>query len=1074
MNPNDPLLDHVILCIYDLLKKHILTLISKSEKNINIYRDIKSLIFQCVNTRYLELENPSNIMKNCICDCISILIISGITHTWENCIEELIQNVEISNNNKSELIYICLKAIADCNNIMNFMNKEKEGDNKERGYNNENDYNKDNDDNKDNDKDFNDEFWDDNLNIEDKKKNEIKDKLMSKSGIILEFINKVYMDINKFEKKLKTRIIGTIVDLIIFWTQFNLNILKNNNISNMVMDLMHQSINEENPENILILKHIAELLNKTIGSSQDSRIYELYGKIGDNDSIEQNLKNINDNLNLEEKTSIEKWLNFILDELELYKRINNKNKDVLWALAKILASILENFIFLFFDLNNQRNVLLFNWIKHLISEKRVISWMFFSTIEIMMNYITEYFRFYSYTDQQKKYFEELLINILLNIMNNCSYNKLTENDFSQLQKEILFLNCESYWTDNNIYMNGDEIDFSIDDIDVTEYRNHAENSIISIYLIFKTGFNSEEYETIPFNKIFSLMNINKSNNISEKDLIKLDTILFALKSMLKDTENEYSLVIIKMVNDYINNLINSTYIQNIRIFIDFILLINKCPTFLTKDEELFQNIIEKLLLVINNTNINQLLLDSCYFVLCNLFRQFPNNRLYKNYFIVFLKRYQILCENYSANNISQFENLIKIMFYCLGINGNNEDNNDNNEIDNRNDNDIVSCILEIIKPLLLVNLTGQTRDLSLLKNKIIRSYILFKEIFCHISLCDKNIRTFILNHFISNTIDNLIESNQDLKSSNNSKIFNLFPNDEEIINPFVDFYQSNSLNIVEDCPQLIPKINEVFVSLIKLNFNFFKLVEFFECFYKYILINTKENDNNYLGINKYVLDNFLLIIKFSMNYINSQNKIDEETFKKINMLLVAIIEVFPNIYIPEMNSNLFNDIISIIQFIFNLIEFIAKGKKDEIYDKYISNIIQCLSEVLNNNVIKIISIFINQEQKQDLIMNILSKSYKLLDMKQFGSLSMYRLPLLYYQMISFDTNLFINIFSQLLNSAKIFDDKYIKNIVSYLQLYYQSKSNIVNFIGEIIDVLAGKRQLDSLEFYFYRLNTKKS
>ena len=211
-----------------------------------------------------------------------------------------------------------------------------------------------------------------------------------------------------------------------------------------------------------------------------------------------------------------------------------------------------------------------------------------------------------------------------------------------------------------------------------------------------------------------------------------------------------------------------------------------------------------------------------------------------------------------------------------------------------------------------------------------------------------------------------------------------------------------------------------------------------------------------------------------MNYINSQNKIDEETFKKINMLLVAIIEVFPNIYIPEMNSNLFNVIISIIKFIFNLIEFIAKEKKEEIYDKYISNIIKCLSEVLNNNVIKIISNYMQQDQKQELIDKILSKAYKLLDMKQFGSLSMYQLPLLYYQMITFDTNLFINIFSQLLISAKIFDDKYIKNIVSYLQLYYQSKSNIVNFIGEIIDVLTGKRQLDSLEFYFYRLNTKKS
>ena len=1067
MNPNDPLLDHIILCIFNLLQKHILTLISKCEKDISIYKDIKTLIFQCVNTRYLELDNPTNIMENTICDCISILIISGITHSWENCIEELIQNAEISNNNKQKLIYICLKAVADCGEIMNFIKEEKEDDNG-RDNSNKNDNN-----------DI-EEFWDDKLNIEDKKKNEIKDKLMSKSGIIIDFINKVCMDIDKFEKKLKARIIKTIVDLIKFWTQFNLNILKNNNLSNLIMDFIHQSINQENPENILILKHIAELLNKAIGSSQDCRIYELYGKIGDNDSIEQNLKNINDNLNLEEKASIEKWLNFTLDELELYKRINNKNKDILWALAKIFSSILENFIFLFFDLNNQRNVLVFNWLKNLISEKRIISWLFFSTIEIMMNYITEYFRFYSYNDQQKKYFEELLIDILLNIMNNCSYNKLSENDFSQLKKEILFLNCESYWySDNNIYMNRDEIDFPIDDIDITEYRNHAENAICSIYLTFKTGFNSDEYEIIPFNKIFSLMNINNSNNnMTEKNLIILDTILYALKSILKDKENEYSPVIIKMVNDYLIILLNSSYIQNIRIFIDFLLLINYIPPFLTKNEELFKNIIEKLLLVINNTKINQLLIDSCYVVICSLFQQFSNNRLYRDYFIVFLKRYQILCENYSANKISQFENLIKIMFYCLGINdndeNNNEDNNDNNVINNRNDKEIVPYILEIIKPLLLQNLLGQTRDLSLLKNKIIRSYILFKEIFCLISLCDKNMRAFILNDFISNTIDNLVELNQNLKSSNNSKIFNLFPNDEEIINPFVDFYQSNSLNIVEDCPQLIPKINEVFVALFKLNFNFFKLVEFFECFYKYILINTKENDSNYLGINKYVLDNFLIIIKLSMNYINSQNKIDEETFKKINMLLVAIIEVFPNIYIPEMNSNLFNVIISIIQFIFNLIEFIAKEKKEEIYDKYISNIIKCLSEVLNNNVIKIISNYMQQDQKQELIDKILSKAYKLLDMKQFGSLSMYQLPLLYYQMITFDTNLFISIFSKLLNSAEIFNDKYIKNIVSYLQLYYQSKSNIVNFIGEIIDVLAGKRQLDSLEFYFYRLNTKKS
>jgi len=544
--------------------------------------------------------------------------------------------------------------------------------------------------------------------------------------------------------------------------------------------------------------------------------------------------------------------------------------------------------------------------------------------------------------------------------------------------------------------------------------------------------------------------------------------------VMKDIYVDSSPVIIKLITDYLNNLLNSPYIQNIPIFIDFILLINKFSDNLVKDEEIFKNIIEKLLLVINNTNINQLLLDSCYVVICNLFRDLCNNRLYKDYFIAFLKKYQMLCDNYSINDISKLENLIRIMFYCLGVNGNNEENSENNGINNSIDNDIVSSILEIIKPLLLSNLLGQTRDISLLKKKIIRSYILFKEIFSQVSLCNKNIRTFILNHFISNTIDNLIELNQDSKSTNHAKIFNLFPNDEEIIDPFVDFYQSNSFNIVEDCPQLIPKINEVFVELFKSNFNFFKLVEFFECFYKYILKNTKENDNNYLGINKYVLDNFLLIIKLSINYINSKGKIDEETFNKIYMLLTAIIEVFPNIYIPEINSNLFNDIISIIKFIFNLIEFIVKEKKEEVYDKYISIIIKCLAEVLNNNVIKIISNLMKPEQKKELIMKILDKAYYLLDLKQFGGLSMYQFPLLYYQMISFDVNLFINIFSQTLISTKLFNDNYIKNISEYFQLYYQSKSNITNFIEEIINVVLRKKELDSLEFYFYRLNRKKA
>ena len=1053
INQNEPILDHIIICIYDLLAKHIKILVSTDKNQINIYNDIKTLIFQCVNKRYLNLENPTNIMKNFMCDCISILIISGITHNWENCIEDLILNTQ---NNNPELIYICIKSIADCDLIINLIKNEDTYANND---------------------------WNEELNSQDEKRGEIKEKLIKKSDIIFNFIEKVYKDINTFEKNLRIRLIKSIVDLFIFWTQLELNIFTNDSISNIIMELTKQTIIEDNPNNIEILKRLAELINITVTSSKNSRLYEFYGKIEENYPIEETLRIINENINLEEKIGIEKWLDFILNLLEQYKRTNNKNMDILWPLAKIFSSITENFIYLFFDLNNKRNVLLFQWVKNLISEKRIISWMFFSTIETMMNFITDYFRFYSYNDLQKKNFQELLIDILLNIMNNCCFNKINQNDFSQLQKEILFMNNEENWNVNKKYIYTEEDEIYLNDIDITEYRNSAENAIYSICLIFKYGFDSKECELIPFLKLCSLINLNNNNNttsqlnLSDKNLAIFDSILFLLKSIIKTIDKDSSQDIIRLINDYIYNLLKSPYIQNINIYIDYLLIINQFSPFIIKDGK-FKEIISNLLFVTQNIDNNQLLVDSCYIIISNLCRELKKNNFYKEYCIAFLQRYKILCDSYSLNNISQIENLIRAIFYCVGINEDTEDTNNNNEkykINdnvNINDNDLIMLLEEILKPLLLINSKEKIKAIPTLKNYIIKSYTLSKEIFYNISLCKQNIRKYMLNYFISNTIDDLIELNKD-SESNNIKIFNLFQNDEEIVNSILEFYEKNIFNIVEDCPLLIPKINEIFIELFKLNTNFYQIIDFFGLFYKYILQNTKEKDKNYIEVNKYVLDNFLLIIKLSINYLNLKQKLDEKTLKWIDLLLTNIIDVFPNIYIKEIYPNLFDNLIAIIQFIFNYLEFMVKEKREECYDRLISNIIKSLSSVLNNCIIKLISNSIQQEQKKELIMNIVYKTSKLLDLKEFNHLSIEALLILYYQMITFDPNLFIFIFSQLLISSKIFDNMYINNINNYLQLYYGNRNNIIDFIKDIINILLKKNENDCLVFYFNRLNTKK-
>ena len=1051
-------MDHIIVCIYDLLKKHILTLISTNEEQVNIYNDIKSLIFQCVQKRYLYLENPSYIMKNYICDCISILIISGITFSWQNCVEDLIQDAENNKNKNPELIYICLRSIADCDSIMNFMKDANDND---------------------------DNYWDDSLNLQKQKKFEIKEKLMSKKEIIFKFIYKVYMDINICEKNFRIRIIKAIIDLIIFYNQLDANLFVNEkNMSSISMELINQSINmnisDNIEENIQILKNISDLVSNCINNLQSRRLYEFYGKADETNSIEENLQKIFHDVNTQEKSIIEYWLNFVLNILENNKYSKNNNKNILWSIAKIFSSILENFIFLFFDLNVERNILMFNWFKILISENRMISWMFFNTIDNMSNYIIDYFRFNTYSDHQKKEFAELLINILLNIMNNCSYNKLIENDFSQLQKEILFLNNESNWNSEiKNYMIGEENITSIDDIDISEYRNSAEYAFNSIYYIFKSGFNSKEYQLMFFQKLLSLLNLeinignNKLNNLHNDNLVRLDTILFVLKSIIKLIDVESSSDIILFINDFIKKVFNSIYIQNTRIFIDYLILVNQFSYLNSKN---LQDIITKLLSITKETKNNKLLLDSCYIVMSNLCKEFKKNIFYKDYFEAFYERYKIFCTNYSLNNISQIKNLIKSMFFSLGINNDNDYNNEQIEIKNLTDEQLNKKIEDIITPLLhnqLINQAMKEKNMSILKNCIIKSFILYKEIFYHVSLCSQNIRSNILNGFISDNINNIIEFKKDSVANNSIKIFNLFPKDEEVFNSILDFYISNSLNIVEDCPKLIPLINEVFIQLFKSSCFFFKVIDFFGCFYKYILKKVSENDNDYFDINKYILEHFILIINLSINYLNSNNEISGETFNKINLLMTTIIDIFPNIHINEINGNIFNNIIQIMKFFFELIEFLSKTKSEEINDKLISNIIKSLSSILNKNILKILSNTLYPEQKNELLENILFKTLKLLYLNKFGYLSNRELPLLYHLISFIDINIFSSLFSKLLRSIEIFNDLYINNIQKYIQIYYNNKSNIIDFFNEIVTIIINKKEPDCLEFYFNRLNFKK-
>ena len=1075
IDSKNPILDHIIVCIYGLLKEHIQTLVSTNQNQISIYNDIKTLILHCVQKRYLELDNPSYTTRNYICDCISILIISGITYNWKSCIEELIQEAENKDNDynfnnseneksKNELVYICLRSIADCDTIMNFMKDDDTDD---------------------------DNYWDDSLNFQKQKKIEIKEGLMNKSEIIFQYVIKVYKRIDIYEQNLKNRIMKAIIDLIIFWTQLNLNILTNNSISDIAKDIINRIINSNqaiNPENIRIMEIVSELINKSILSSQNCKLYEYYSNLDETDIPEQIIEDIKNNINSEEKQGIENWLSFTLINLEECYKSKIQKEEIIWTFAKIFSSILENYIYFFFDFTNKDINLdsVFLWLKILISEKRKISWMFFSTIESMMIYITDYFRFNSYNETQKKNFTDYLMDIVIKVMENCSYNKLNKNDYSSLQKEILFLNNELDWNNksnnwdnnNSNYVMGDDDNIMIDDIDIKEYRTSAEDVFYSIFLIFKTGFGVQNYEINFLNKIFGL----KGSNDIEKNEIQLDVILLVLKSIIKCFDKNSSPDLILSVTNYLINIQNSVYFKNIRIFIDYLLVINQFIPYLILNEENFQNVISILLKKCdenseNNTNSNQILINSCYTIISHMCKELKKNIIHQNYFNIFLQRYNlILNSKNSINNIYLVETLIKILFYSLGIN--NEYNGEDEIKENNNEKQLIVCIGGIINPLLFNNLVqNNITDKMKIKYDIIKSFILYKEIFYNISLCDDNIKKNIYAKFIPNSINDLIEINgNNNQKNNNKKIFDLFPDDIDIINPIIEFYSLNSKNIAENCINDICLINDVFMTLFRSNFNFFEIIDFLSYLYKYTLeIMNKKNNNFNDNMNQYLLNNFLLLVKISIEQFKSNVK-NEDFFTKINLILNIIIEVFPYLNIPLTNNdNICKDVILIIKFLLDLIAYITQSKRNEIDDKLISIIINSFQAILNNDIMKIFSDKLSKEYKIELIQNILGNIWKLLNLKDsFGFLSEKNLPSIFYELINFDIELFIDAFYNLLASAQIFNKNYIINIIKYIRVYYQNKEKIVDIFLEIINIVTNKKQVDCLEYYFNRLNIKRA
>ena len=868
------------------------TLLSTNPKDEAIYNNVKILILKCIKDKYLKMDNPNDIVRKTISDCLTLIIISGIFYNWQTCIQELI-NERIHQNIK--YIFIVLRALGSIDTFLYSKNELLTEDN-----------------------------YDDDLIILQSNKIQIKEKLYENKDIVIDFLLNIYNNINNIQNEnLRQIMITQLFDTTRCWTNFNLNLLKSINISEMIFKIMEKY-------NINNVEYFSDMISDSISNSNNAHIY----KNIENDSPEKLSQELLKLIDLEEKKGLDFLLSFIFKKLDQLKNkensLNHYEKKLLKEFAKVLASIIENYIYFFFNFNDKKSVMVLNWFSYFLKyKKRNISWLFFEGLSEMKSFINDYYKFYGLNQEQKIEFVNYLMDIVYGVMENCSYSKLDQKDISLLEQEILCNNnelCFDYQKPNNINENKDLEDLDEnEDIDLNEYRTNADSVFSSIFFILIINF--KDYGTSQFlNKILSALNFDEikgKTNVKDQYLdIKIDVIFFVISSVIEIFEMEQAENSINIIHKMLKEFLNSKIIlENQRIFIDFIVFINKFAKNLVTQPDNFKNVMDFLLLVSKRSN-NQIIIDSCYIVLLNICKEINDNIKIDDSFIneVF-NLYKETYKKYQYPNIKPLEKIIQILLSIAGVNqsripegkGPKEnldyDPNLKNVIENISfpiNNQIKNILEEYIKN------NQNTNIKRVLKLEILKSYFLQGKILVSLKEFSKPLSDYFLQVHLKETL-------------NSTKIiFDLFQEDKDIIQPLIDFYASNASDIGDSCHNNFNLFNDILINYFLSSENHYKVVEVIKLLYLSFLISIDKTSELYSKNNKYILDQYCLIMNNLINSISKENKINEIIKEKIKIISDFHYFVFNKLYIDFSPIIQKNELIKYYNFIQNVITFFIK------------------------------------------------------------------------------------------------------------------------------------------------------
>lgn len=996
------------------------------------------------------MNNPSNMVRKTISDSLTLIILSGIFYHWPTCIQDLIN--ESSSNGNLEFIFIVLRALGSIDLIIHYNNETTK-----------------------------DESYEDSIKISQKEKMQIKDKLIENKNIVIKFLLFVYNNINNFkDENLRKIMISQLFDTTKCWTNFELNFFKSENISKMIYTIMNTNI-VENPENF------SHMICDTINNSNNSKIYKSI-IVDKNFSPEQLSQELFKSIDLEEKKGIDLLLSFILPKLEELKEnnnyTNNYHQKLFKEYAKVLASIIENYIYLFFNFNDKRSEIILGWFRYFLkNKKRQISLLFFEGLDEMREFINNFYRFSGLNNQQKIDFVNYLMDIVYGVMENSSYNKLDQNDMSLLEQEILCKNSnlspELPVTLNSLsdkkyeYLEGYDDN---EDIDVNQYRLNADSVFYNIFFIIIENFQDPGTSQFLNKILFSLQlnEINEDKYLNDRySEIKIDVVFFVISSILEIFEIEEAPNSINIIHNLINIFLGAKIVfQNQRIFIDFIILINKFSQKLVLQQNTFNKIVEFLLLVSKSSN-NENIIQSCYIVLFNICNEINNEMKIDNSYIkeVF-NLYQNIYNKYQYPNITPLEHVVDILLTLAGITRKIIKNNKINPEQNINyDPNLIYVIQQISSPInneiknLIEKVENNIQDIKLknfLRFEIVKGYLLQGRIFSSLKKFSIELR------------NNFLQEHLNITLNTTKKIFELFQNDEEIISPLIKFYIDIAPAIGGNCHTHFNLFNNIMVNYFLSSENHFKVLEILKLFYLSFIISIEKTDKIYMQNNKYILDQYSLIMNSFINNISKLNNINSSINEKIKAIsdfhhYIFKLLCFNSPLLLENNEVMkyYNLVQIIINFFLNCIKLFQNIEiKESVDELTLISIIKSFNSFYIN--ISLSKEFLTQKNNNNscIFIDMLISIWNIIIFKQFNSSARNELKNFYFNAIQYDINFFVIAFEKCISQSNKFTKVYIKSIIDYIQCFENDKDGINKMLELVIENVQGSAELDISSFSF--------